>query len=281
MTGQQVRRPGPTAGTLVVARVELAKLTAQRRVRLAFGACAAVPFLLVLVLRVQSGVPEDTLFGRWVQESGFAVALVVLGFAGTWLLPLLGALVAGDVFAAEDRNGMWPLLLTRSRSRAELFLGKALVAAGCSVALVLLLGLSSLAAGLLLVGSQPLVGLSGQLLPPGRCLLLVLASWLSVLPPVLTFTALALLLSVRARSAAVGVAVPVVVGLLLQLLALVQGADVLRHLLPSTAFESWHGLFAAPEFRGPLLQGVLVSATAGAALLGAAWLVFASRDDRG
>jgi hypothetical protein len=48
-----------------------------------------------------------------------------------------------------------------------------------SVALVALAALSSLVAGLLLVGDQSLVGLSGELLSPGRCLAPVLATRLA------------------------------------------------------------------------------------------------------
>ena len=41
---------------------------------------------------------------------------MVLAFACTWALPLLTSLVAGDVFAAEDRLGTWQHLLVAVRS---------------------------------------------------------------------------------------------------------------------------------------------------------------------
>ena len=78
-------------------------------------------------MRIQSLTPEDTLFGRAVNESGFATPLVVLGFATLWLLPVLASVAGGDVFASEDRDGTWATLFTRSRSRAEVFAGKLLV----------------------------------------------------------------------------------------------------------------------------------------------------------
>ena len=56
------------------------------------------------------------------------MALLVLGFATQWLLPLLTAIVAGDIFASEDQHGTWKTVLTRSASRSQLFWAKMLVA---------------------------------------------------------------------------------------------------------------------------------------------------------
>lgn len=130
------------------------------------------------VVRWCGTVPADTLLGVWVHTSGFAVALVVLGFAGSWGFPVLAGVLAGDLFSSEDRYGTWKTILTRSCERKDLFAGKVLAASTFSVALVLVATLSSVVAGLLLTGDQPLVGLGGTVLGSARCLGLVLASWL-------------------------------------------------------------------------------------------------------
>ncbi|MEV0406110.1 ABC transporter permease [Actinoallomurus sp. NPDC050550] len=247
-------------GSWVVYRCELAKLVRQVKVQATAIVCLLAPFLFVSALNVQSNTPQDTLFGRWVHDSGFAIPLVVLGFAGQWALPALTGVVAGDIFSCEDRYGTWKTILTRSRSRSQVFTGKALAAMTYSVAMTVLVALSSLAAGVLLVGRQPLIGLSGTLLQPGHCTALVLTAWATVLPPVLAFTAFGLLLSVASRNSAVGIGGPVVVGLALQLASLVNAPEVVRMLLPTTAFGAWHGLFTEPSFAGPLAQGVAVSA---------------------
>ena len=65
-------------GVLAVAGVECSKLGAQPKARVVLAACVAGPFAFVAAMRVQSSVPEDTLFGRSVKESGFAAPLVVL-----------------------------------------------------------------------------------------------------------------------------------------------------------------------------------------------------------
>ncbi|MFC4906714.1 ABC transporter permease [Actinomadura gamaensis] len=285
MTALDVRPAGAAAaargGTLVVYRWETAKLVRQVRTRLVALACVVAPFLFVAALEVQTTTPQDTLFGRWVHDSGFAVPLVVLGFAGQWALPALTSVVAGDIFACEDRHGTWRTILTRSRSRGQIFAGKTLAALTYAIAVTVLLGASSLLAGVLVVGHQPLVGLSGTLLAPGRATALVLASWASVLPPVLGFTGLGLLLSVAGRNGALGIGGPVVIGLVMQLGSMVDLPVPVRTLLLSTPFGTWHGLFADPPFRGPLLWGAAVSAGYLVLCVGGAYALLRRRDITG
>src|SRR5262245_45704752 len=113
---------------MAVTSVECVKLTAQIKTRLVLVACVIAPFAFAEALQVQSALPEDTLFGRSVKESGFALPLVVLGFAALWILPALTSIVGGDAFASEDRYGTWKTVLTRSRTRSEVFLGKVIAA---------------------------------------------------------------------------------------------------------------------------------------------------------
>ena len=68
-----------------------------------------------------------------------------------------------------------------------------------------------------MVGHQPLTGLSGQMIASGTGSLLVAASWATMLAALIGFTCLAMLLSVWSRNAAVGIAAPVVLGMVMQL----------------------------------------------------------------
>jgi ABC-2 type transport system permease protein len=247
-------------GVLAVAGVECSKLRAQSKARAVLVACVAGPLAFVEVMRVQSGVPEDTLFGRGVKESGFATPLVVLGFAALWVFPLLTSIVGGDLFSAEDRCGTWTTVLTRSRSRAEVFAGKVLTALAFSSLAVVALAASSIVAGVILVGHKPLIDLSGALLPPERALSRVVFAWASVLPPAFGFTAVAVLLSVATRNSAVGIGLPVVAGLIMQLYAYVDGPEAIRRLLITSAFGAWHGLLNEHPYYRPLVQGTAVSA---------------------
>jgi ABC-2 type transport system permease protein len=262
-------------------RWEIRKLTAQVRTRATLAVCLVAPFLFVVLLNQQSQVPKDTLFGRWVHASGFATPLLVLGFAAQWVFPLLTSIVAGDIFASEDQYGTWKTILTRSHSRNQVFWAKTLAAATFATAVVTVLAASTIAAGVLLVGHQPLEGLSGTLIPSGRAAGLVVAAWATALIPLLGFTALAVMLSVVTRNSPAGIAGPVVIGLVMQLYAFLNGVDAVRHLLLVTPFDAWHGLLRDHPYYGPLWQGALVSGGYLAVCLAIAHTVLRRRDITG
>jgi ABC-2 type transport system permease protein len=266
------------SAVLTVAGVEWAKLVAQLKVRLLLGVCIAGPFIFAAAIRVQSNAPADTLFGRTVAESGFAVPLVVLGFSALWPFAVLGSLVGGDVFAAEDRYGTWTTVFTRSRSRAEVFAGKVLLALSFSLVAVATLAVSSVAAGLLVIGRQPLIDLSGLLLMPQEAFVRVALAWLSILPPTLAFTALAVFVSVATRSSAAGIGIPVLAGLIMQLAAFVDGPENARRLVVANAFGGWHGLFTEPRYFGPIIYGTAVSLSYVVVAIGLAYGILQRRD---
>jgi ABC-2 type transport system permease protein len=117
----------------------MSKLAAQRRARITLALCLIAPIIIVLALKGQTPPPKDSLFGRHIHDSGYAMPLLMLGFAGQWVLPLLTALVAGDIFASEDHHGTWKTVLTRSASRTQLFWAKTITAMSFAVAVPLLL----------------------------------------------------------------------------------------------------------------------------------------------
>jgi ABC-2 type transport system permease protein len=271
------RRPGVGA----VLRWEIRKLRAQLRGRVVLAAAVIAPIPIVVVIHGQSRPPKDTLFGRFATENGFALALLVLGFASQWVLPLLTAVVAGDIFASEDQHGTWKTVLTRSASRAQLFWAKTIAACGFAALVLVLLTASTIASSVLVVGHEPLIGLSGQTIPPRTALELVTASWATMIAPMLAFTCLALLLSVWSRNPAIGIAAPVVIGMVMQLVGSLGGIEAVRPFLLSTPGEAWHGLLTSPRFTGPLVEGILACAGWGIVSLVTAYLVLRRRDITG
>jgi ABC-2 type transport system permease protein len=265
-------------GILRVVAVEQSKLIAQAKMRAVFAACVAGPFAFAGAMRVQSMTPDDTLFGRAMHESGFATPLVVLGFATLWLLPVLASVVGGDVFASEDRDGTWATLFTRSRSRAEVFAGKLLTALGASLLLVAVLAASSVIAGFAFVGPQPLIDLSGALLSPGTALGRITVAWFSVVPPVFALTALAALISVATRSSTAGIGIPVLLVLIMELAAYVDGPDSIRRLLITSSFGAWHGLLTETQYYRPLVYGTAISGAYFAVFAVLACRILLSRD---
>jgi ABC-2 type transport system permease protein len=241
-------------------RVELSKISAQLRAKIALLLCLIGPVLVVLVVNGQGRPPKDSLYGRYVHESGYAVPLLILGFATQWLLPLLTALVAGDIFASENHHGTWKTILTRSASRSQVFWAKTITAVLFALTALLVLAVSTIVASVLIVGHQSLVGLTGQLIPSGRAAGLVAASWATAIAPLLGFTCLAILLSVRTGNPAFGIAAPVVIGMVMSLVGTLGGVEAIRPYLLTTPFESWHGLLAQHQFLSPLVTGLIVSA---------------------
>ncbi|MFD7014908.1 ABC transporter permease [Streptomyces sp. NPDC059928] len=259
-------------------RFELVKLVSQWRVRLLVLACWTVPAVFVAAVSQQSTLPSDSLFGRWMLATGWAGPLVTLGFAGTWALPLLTSVVAGDVFASEDRLGTWRHLLVAVRSPRRIFVTKAL--ASLTVILLLVAGLacSSTAGGLVAVGNHPLVGLDGHTLSGSEAAGKVLLAWLCVLAPTLALAAIGLLGSVALGRSPMGLLLPALVALAMQLAQMLPLPTPVRLALPSYAFIAWNGLFTSPAQAGPLLIAVVVSLLWAATATGLAHLLFVRRD---
>ncbi len=163
-SAMRVRRPG--VGTIY--RWELRKLRSQKRTYLGLGAAALVPIIFAVAVAAQSGGPEDVPFGRYVHDTGLAIPLVLLLFGSIWLFPLITALVAGDIVAAEDHNGTLKTILTRSVERSQVFAAKTLAAFSYAALAILVTGTVATVAGVLASGFNPITTLSGTQVSASR-----------------------------------------------------------------------------------------------------------------
>ncbi|MER7836159.1 ABC transporter permease [Streptomyces sp. NPDC096040] len=259
-------------------RFELVKLVSQWRIRLLVLACWIAPALFVAGVSQQSTLPADTLFGRWMHATGWAGPLVMLGFAGTWALPLLTSVVAGDVFASEDRLGTWRHLLVAVRSPARIFVAKSLASLTVILLLVAGLAVSSAVGGLVAVGDQPLVGLDGHLLTTGDAAGCVLLAWVAALAPTLALAAIGLLGSVALGRSPMGLLLPPIVALAMSVAQMLPLPVAVRLALPTYAFISWNGLFTSPAQLAPLLIAVAVSLVWAVLATVLAYVLFVRRD---
>ncbi|SDP49504.1 ABC-2 type transport system permease protein [Nakamurella panacisegetis] len=259
-------------------RFELVKLLAQWRLRLIVLVCWLGPGLAVAVVSTQTTLPSDTVFGRWMGQTGWAGSLVVLSFACDWVLPLVASLVAGDVFAGEDRQGTWRHLLVAVRSPRRIFLAKALASLTVVLGLMIALAVSSAVGGLAAAGDRPLVGLSGQTIAPGHAAVSVVVAWLVVLAPTLVFSAVGLLGSVMFGRSPMGLLTPVVLAFILALAQLLPLPVLVRAALPSWSFLAWRGLFTDPAQTGPVVAGVVVDLVWALVAAVLAFVVFMRRD---
>ena len=268
------RRPGVGA----VLAVEMRKILGQTKTRVIALVLVVAPWVFILLVLHQDRLPLETLYGRYLKVSGFATPMVVLVAAAQWVLPLLASIVSGDMFSAEDNHGTYKTILTRSTSRTAIFWGKTLAALVATSALILLLGASSLLAGLTTVGAQSFVDVGSGALSPGHGLWMVVGSWLSVLPPVIGFAAIALCVSILTRSSVLGVVIPVVVGLVFQMYTFLNAWDTVRHDLLNTPMNAWRGLYDNPSYSAPFWHGLAVSAVYTALFLAVGYFVFRNRN---
>lgn len=259
-------RPTPAAPTRTAPaafwpalRFELVKLLSPWRVRLFLLVCLIGPAAFVIAVSGQTALPSDTVFGRWMLASGWAGALVVLSFACSWVLPLITSLVAGDVFAAEDRLGTWRHLIMAVRSPRRIFAAKIIASTAVILVLVTALAASAIAGGLIAVGSHPLVGLDGQSIPAGRAATLVVLAWTYVAVATLAFAAVGWVGSIALGRSPMGLLLPAVLALGFQLCQMLPLPLAVRFALPSQAFVAWRGIFTEPRQGGPLLAGLAAS----------------------
>lgn len=268
-------------GALRVYRWELAKLAAQKRTYLGLGVAALVPVVFVVVLLLQSGGPNDVPLGRYIRDTGLAVPFVVLFFMSIWGLPLITALVAGDIVASESHNGTLKTILTRSRERGEVFAGKALATVTYTLAAVFALGVTGLVAGSLAWGFHPLTSLSGTKVAPAHGLGLLALSLLVYTLPLAGIAAFGVLLSTVTRNSAAAVVGALMWALLMQLLGVLPGTESIRPYLLGTQFEAWHGFLRTPVDWSPVIRAVWLCALYIGVPAIAAYLVFLRRDVAG
>jgi ABC-2 type transport system permease protein len=271
-------RPGVGA----VYRWELRKLVAQKRTFIGVGAAIAVPLIFVIAMSADSsGGPEGVPFGEYVRVTGLAVPLVCLFFGAIWLLPLITALVAGDIVAAEDQNGTLKTILTRSVDRSQVFTGKLLATLTYTLAILATFVAIATVAGGLAFGFEPLTTLSGTTITVGRGLFLIAAGTISYAMPLLAMAAIALLLSTVTRNSAAAVVGTLMVSILLQILGSISALDFLEPYLLSEQFNAWQGFLRDPIDWDPVIRAAWVSALYGLPAVVGAFLVFLRRDVTG
>jgi ABC-2 type transport system permease protein len=272
-------RPG--VGT--VYRWELRKLVVQKRTYIGLGAALIVPAIFVVALLADGsgGGPDGVPFGRYVRESGLATPLVCLSFGSIWLLPLITALVAGDIVATEEHNGTLKTILTRSVERWHVFAGKLLAALTyAALALVVYAGFGLLL-GSVAWGLHPVTSLSGTTVGVGRGLVLMLAGTGVYFLPIIAMCAFGVMLSTVTRNSAASVVGTLMFSIMMQLLGIISALDAIHPYLLSEQFNAWEGLLRQPIDTAPIVRAAWVSALYAVPAAVGAFLVFLRRDVAG
>ena len=267
-----------------IARVykwEVLKLLAQKRTFLGLGASMLVPLAFVVVLLVKAGGPSDIPLGRYLRQTGLATPFVVLFFMSIWAFPLITALVAGDIVAAESHNGTLKTILTRSRDRGEIYAGKVLATFTYTVAVVFSMGIVAFVAASIAWGFNDLTSLSGTTVHAWHGLGLLAGSLALYTWPMAGIAAFGLFLSTVTRNSAASVVGTLMWALLMQLLGVLPGTEPIRPYLLGTQFDAWHGFLRTPADWTPVVRALWVCAVYAALPLAAGYLVFLRRDVAG
>jgi ABC-2 type transport system permease protein len=272
------RRPS----TVVAYRWELRKLVSQKRTYLGFGLAILFPLIFVVFENLhQNHDRSGNIFATQITQSGLATPVLTLEFLSLFMIPLIGALVAGDIVAAEDGNGTLKTILTRSVDRGQMFAAKTLAAMTYATLAVFLSASVATVGGVASWGFHAVRTLSGTLVSAPEGLLLVFASNAIYLIPMLSVVAIGVLLSTVTRNSAASVVGAIGFVILLYIVSGIPGLEGIQPYLLTSQFANWHGLLRTPTDWAPIWHSVWVCALYAAPALFAAYLVFLRRDVAG
>jgi ABC-2 type transport system permease protein len=274
-----VRRPS----TFTTYRWELRKLVSQKRTYLGLGLAVILPLIFVVFEALRHGPDRhaDSIFAKEITHSGLATPILMLLFLSAFFLPLIAALVSGDIVAAEDGNGTLKTILTRSVDRGQVFAAKALAAATYAAIALLLSTAVSTTAGVAAWGFHGIITLSGTVVPAPEGLLLVFAADAAYLIPLLTVASIGVLLSTATRNSAAAVVGTIAVPIVLYIVTAIPGLESIHPYLLTEQFQAWQGLMRTPTDWAPIAHSAWVCALYAVPALVAAYLVFLRRDVAG
>jgi ABC-2 type transport system permease protein len=265
-----------------VYRWELRKLVSQKRTYLGLGLAVILPliFVVVQITRNHHDHGENIFFSQ-ITQSGLATPVLMLLFLSAFMLPVIAALVAGDVVAAEDGNGTLKTILTRSVDRGQVFAAKALTAFTYALIAVFLSAVVATVAGVAAWGFKSVVTYSGTVVSASEGLELVFAANACYLIPLFAVASIGVLLSTATRNSAAAVVGTIGFVIMLYIVAQIPGIEGAKPYLLTEQFEAWHGLLRTPTNWGPIGHSAWVSALYAGPALVAGYLIFLRRDVAG
>lgn len=278
------RRDHRRPHTFTVLRWELRKLVSQKRTYLGFALAIVFPLIFVIFENVHQrhgGGGNLSIISSQITDSGLATPVLTLEFLSAFMLPLISALVAGDIVAAEDGNGTLKTILTRSVDRGQVFAAKAVAAALYGTIAVYLSAAVATIGGVASWGFHPVITLSGTTVSAPKALLLVAVANAMYMIPLLAVIAFGLLLSTATRNSAASVVGTVGFVILLYIVASIPGLEGWQPYLLTEQFANWHGLLRTPTDWAPILHSLWVCALYGVPALIAGYLVLLRRDVAG
>ncbi|QUQ69114.1 ABC transporter permease subunit [Kutzneria sp. CA-103260] len=260
---------------------ELRWVLRRPRTVIAIVLLAGVPVLIGVGTRIASsagiGPGGGGLFASLI-GNGFVLPILSLTLLLTMLLPLLGAMAAADALAGESAHGTLRGLLIAPVSRARLLAVKAFGVGATVFIAVVAIAVVGLLTGVVLVGTDGLITLSGNTLSFGDALARIGLAVLWVTFQVWAVAAIALAVSAFTEHPLVVMAATLAGALVFGILTVIPQLDWLQpYLLTST----WPTI--TDVLRDPMPWDGLVNSTLKAACylvigIGAAYARLSTKD---
>lgn len=259
---------GPTAAPLGrMLRSELRMVLRRPRTLIALGVLALVPVIAGIGLAVASGSagggggqgPGQGIEAI-VAGNGLVLPIFALFMSLQLLLPMMSAMWSADALAGEASSGGLRNLLVAPVGRARLLAIKAFGVATVSVVAAAVMTVTGLIAGLLLLGGDGLLTLSGTTLPVGASLGRIGLFAVLVVVQMLAVAAVALAISSFTEHPLVVLATSLGGLIVFNVLTVIPALDWLHPVLITESFGSLIDVLREPMPTGEITEGVLRAA---------------------
>jgi ABC-2 type transport system permease protein len=281
------QRPPRWTWTLGLLRSELLTTLWRWRTLALLGVLAAVPVLIGIAVRIETGGGGGAGGGSGeagpaflAQVTNNGLFLVFAGLAATlpFFLPMAVGVVAGDAVAGEASAGTLRYLLVAPAGRSRLLAVKyATVTAFCLLATVVV-ALSGLLVGALLFPLGELTTISGTRITFAEGLFRALLVALVVAASLLGVAALGLFVSTLTGSGIAAMATTVGLLITVQIVDQIPQLDAVHPYLFSHHWLSFADVMRAPVYWDDILRNLGLQALYVAVFGSAAWARFTTKD---
>ncbi|WP_250287969.1 ABC transporter permease [Streptomyces atroolivaceus] len=284
--GPAVRAPR-RLWALGILRSELTTTLRRWRTVALLGVLAAVPVLIGIAVRIETGDGSEggpggggggPAFLSQVTNNGLFLVFAALSATLPVFLPMAVGVIAGDSVAGEASGGTLRYLLVAPAGRTRLLLAKyTSVLVFCLVA-TLVVAVSALAAGALLFPVGEVTTISGTRIGFGEGLLRAGLIAVAVAVSLVGFAALGLFISTLTDSGIAAMAATVGVLITAQILDTMPQLDGIHPYLFPHYWLSFTDLLRAPVYWDEMARNLGLQAVYAAVFGSAAWARFTTKD---
>lgn len=276
-------RPRPL-WTLGLFRDELRTTFRRWRTLALLGVLAAVPVLVGIAVRVETGDGSSggggggPAFVSQITNNGLFLVFTALAATLPFFLPMAVGVIAGDAVAGEAGAGTLRYLLVAPSGRTRLLLTKYATVMVFCLAATLTVAVSALAVGALLFPLGDLATISGTRITFGEGLVRALLIALVVAASLLGVAALGLFVSTLTNSGIAAMATTVGLLITVQILDQIPQLHALHPYLFSHYWLSFADLMREPVHWDDLTRNLGLQALYSAVFGSAAWARFTTKD---